>query len=84
MSPETKDQKIKVVSYSGYRGEEIPRSLIIDGKKINVVEIIKTWIEEDLMTRKVRRAFYLKGSDGLKHTIYYNENSMEWFYKIKI
>jgi len=82
MSSEIKYQRIKVMSYSGYRGEEIPRSLILEDKNIDVLEILKSWIEEDFMSRLRKRVFNLKGSDGLEYTIYYDENSMEWFYKI--
>ncbi len=74
--------KIKVISYSGYRGEEKPKVLIFENKSIDVVKILRFWIEEDYGNRGRKRGFYVKGSDGLMYTIYYDENSMEWFYAI--
>ncbi len=77
------DRKIKVVSYSGYRGEEIPRSFKLGDEIIEVVNIIRMWIEEDQMSRKRLRGFHLKGSDGSEHSIYYDEKSAEWYYKVR-
>lgn len=79
----TQKKKIKVKSYSGYRGEETPRSLILEDKNINVVEVIKTWIEEDQVNRRRLRCFHLKGRDGLEHIIYYDEESTEWYYRFR-
>lgn len=80
MSPEKK--KIKVISYSGYRGEEIPRSFILEDKDIGVSEIIKMWIEED-QNRKRLRGFHIKGSDGIEYILYYDEEKTEWYYRFK-
>lgn len=80
MSPEKR--KIEVISYSGYRGEEIPRSFILEDKNIGVSEIIKMWIEED-QNRGRSRGFHIKGSDGLEYILYYDEEKTEWYYRFK-
>ncbi len=77
------DQDIKVMSYSGYRGEENPRTFILQNKKIEILYILKSWIEEDYLSRERKRFFRIEGSDGLEHTIYYDEESMDWFYRIE-
>lgn len=74
------EERIKVITYSGYRGEEIPRFLILHGGEIEVIEITERWIEEGIEDRERKRFFIVKGSDGKKHKIYYDEKTMEWFY----
>lgn len=81
MSSEKK--KTKVISYSGYRGEEIPRSFILEDKNIEVSEIIKMWIEEDQENRVRLRGFHIKGSDGSEYILYYDEEKTEWYYRFK-
>lgn len=74
------DEMLEVITYSGYRGEEVPRGFSLHEKRVEVVEILDTWIEEDF-TNKVRKRFFkVKGKDGDTHQIYYNEKTLAWFY----
>ena len=41
------EEKITVVAYSGYRGEETPREFILHGNKVEVIEIVTAWIEQE-------------------------------------
>lgn len=75
------DNRIKVISYSGYREEETPRFILIHDEKIEVNAILDGWIEERLKDRVRKRFFKVKGSDGKRHTIYYNEKDRAWFYR---
>ena len=77
------EEKIEVIAYSGYRGEEIPRAMIFRGKKIEVKDILKRWTEEGVKDRKRKRVFKVKGSDGMIYTIYYDEKFMDWFCKVE-
>ena len=77
------DQRIEVIAYSGYRGEEIPRAMILHNGRIEVAEILSSWMEEGLKDRVRRRFFKIKGSDGKLYKIYYNEKLMEWFYIVE-
>ncbi len=72
-------EKISVSSYSGYRGDESPRAFSIRGERIEVIEIMKMWLEEDRETKKRKRFFTVKGSDGFIHKIFYDEETAEWF-----
>jgi hypothetical protein len=74
------DEKIEVVAYSGYRGEETPRKMILHDERIEVVEILSSWMEEGLEDRTRKRFFKVKGSDGHSHKIYLDEKLMDWFY----
>lgn len=74
------DERIEVIAYSSYRGEESPRVFIFHGEKIEVIEILNMWIEEGIEDKARKRFFKVKGSDGYMHKLYYAEKTMEWFY----
>jgi hypothetical protein len=74
------EEKIEVIAYSGYRGEETPRAIIFHDKKIEVKDILKTWVAEGIGDRERKRFYQIKGSDGVLHKIYYDEKAMEWFH----
>lgn len=76
------DEKLEVISCSGYRGEESPRVFILHNEKIEVLEILSRWIEEDLESKERRRFFKVKGSDGYVHKMYYDEKKRGWFLKL--
>jgi len=73
------EQKIKVIAYSGYRGEETPKTILLHGTRIEVNEILNQWIEEGLEDRATKRFYQIKGDDGVLYRIYYDEKVMEWF-----
>jgi len=76
------DQRIEVIAYSGYRGEETPKTMILGNTKIEVVEILNRWVEEGLEDRARKRVFKVKGSDGGLYQIYHDEEVMGWFHRI--
>lgn len=71
-------ERIEVVAYAGYRGEESPRTLLLDGKRIEVKKVLDRWTEEEAETGERRRCFKVKGSDFRTHVVCYDETSMEW------
>ena len=73
------EAKIEVITYSGYRGEETPRAFILRGKRIEVVQILRRWLEEGVEQRTRKRCFEVRGSDGREHRVYYDEIGLEWF-----
>jgi hypothetical protein len=77
------EEKINVFAYSGFRGEEIPKTFILDEKRIKIVEIQDRWVEEGLGDRATKQFFEVKGSDGANHEIFYDEKTTEWFYRSK-
>lgn len=76
------EEKISVAAYSGYRGEETPRELILHGEKVEVVEILSGWIEEGAEYKAIKRFFKVKGCDGSIHKIHYDEDENEWFHEV--
>jgi len=77
------EEKIEVIAYSGYREEETPRTILFHGERIEVIEILKRWIEERSEDRSRKRFFKIKGSDRAVHLIYYDEKVMEWLHIVK-
>lgn len=77
------EERIEVIAYSGHRGEETPRRLLFSGEKIEVIEVMKQWIEERSGDRSRKRFYQVKGSDGAIHILYYDEKIMEWFRTVK-
>ncbi|HEY6873410.1 MAG TPA: hypothetical protein VI298_11860 [Geobacteraceae bacterium] len=57
------EERVEVVAYAGYREEESPRALTIDGKRVEVRKVLDRWTEEDRETGKRRRCFKVKGDD---------------------
>jgi hypothetical protein len=75
------EEKIEVIAYSGYRGEETPRAFTHNQEKIEVIDILNRWVEEAFEEKGTKRFFICKGSDGGIHKIFYDEKSQEWYYK---
>lgn len=73
------DQPISVTCYSGYKGEEAPRSFIYENKSREICEIMERWCEKPLSGIGLRRFFKVKADDGMFYTIYYDEDLNIWF-----
>ena len=52
------DMDVRVECYAGYRGEETPRRLVFDARKITVAEVLDRWLAPD------HRYFKVLGDDG--------------------
>jgi hypothetical protein len=72
-------EKVEVIAYSGYRGEEVPRVFRWLGTKVGVAEIRKRWVEEGAEDRDTKRRFELIGTDGVAYSLIYDEQKQEWF-----
>lgn len=71
--------KIRVECYSGYRGEEAPRYILTENRKIEVKKIIDRWIAPD------HRYFKILGADRAIYIIRHDQETWQWeltFYRI--
>lgn len=75
--------RIKVLAYSGYRGNEKPTSLVINDETMAVVEILDRWIEESFSDKVRKRFFIVKTDNNQNYKIFIDETSSEWFCEIK-
>ena len=63
---------LQVECYSGHRGEETPRVLQIDERRIGVDEVLDAWLGPD------HRYFKVKGDDGDMYIIRQDTTTGSW------
>lgn len=73
------EERIEVIAYSGYRGDERPRAFIKNGERIELIEILSQWVEESVENRRRERVFVCKGGDGKVYPLVYDEMKEEWY-----
>ena len=64
--------RIRVECYSGYKGEETPRQLIIGEQVIGVVKILDQWLPPHHRDLKV------EGGDGSMYIVRPDKKSHSW------
>lgn len=63
---------LHVECYAGHTGEETPRMLMIDDRKIFVEEVLDRWLGPD------HRYFKLKGDDGRVYIVRQDTTTTGW------
>lgn len=63
---------LKVDCHAGYRGEETPRRLELEGRRVEVVEVLDRWYGPD------HRYFKLRGDDGAVYLLRHDEGADRW------
>ena len=63
---------IGVECYAGHRGEQTPRALILDDRRIAVADVVDAWLGPD------HRYFKLKGDDGHTYLVRHDERAGTW------
>lgn len=58
-------EKARVLCYSGYKGEETPRAILVDDKQIAVEKILSRKRMSDAETGRVREVFTGRTDRGL-------------------
>jgi hypothetical protein len=64
--------RIGVDCYAGYRGEQTPRALVIDGERVDVHEVVDQWLAPD------HRYFKLRGAAGHTYIVRHDVNTDCW------
>jgi hypothetical protein len=54
---------VKVLCHAGHRGEETPRRLGLDGREVELVEVLDCWLGPD------HRYFKMGGDDGATYLL---------------
>ena len=72
-------RKIGVTAYAGYRSGEQPRSFVLKGEKISIVQILSQWVEEAAEDKQQKRCYRVKGDDGFTYLLSYIEQTGEWY-----
>jgi hypothetical protein len=63
---------LKVDCHAGYRADETPRGLELEGWRVEVVEVIDRWLGPD------HRHFELRGDDGAVYLVRHDEAADRW------
>jgi hypothetical protein len=63
---------VRVECHAGHRGEETPRALDLEGRRVEVVEVIDRWFGPD------HRYFKLRGGDGAVYLVRHDERADRW------
>ena len=63
---------MSVECYSGHRGEQTPRALVLGGRRVAVAEVVDAWLAPDY------RYFKLRGADGDTYLVRHDERSNTW------
>ncbi len=66
------EYRVTVQCYAGYKGEERPTSFILQGRKVEVREIVDRWFDPDYNCYKV------VGEDGLRYLLRHDLNDGSW------
>jgi hypothetical protein len=63
---------VQVECYAGQRGEETPRRLRLDGRSVELVEVLDCWLGVD------HRYFKLRGDDGAVYILRHDTARGRW------
>ncbi len=72
MTPGEPIMQIKVECYAGYRGEETPRILWFESRKIEIKKMLDRWLDPNF------RYFKILGDDGGIYIIRHDMNTSVW------
>jgi len=74
-----KGKRVSLTAYAGYRGDEEPRSLMLEGRRITVTRIEERWVAQDADGGNRIRCFRVMGSDGQRHLLCCRETTNDWY-----
>ena len=66
-------QPVAVLAYSGYRGEQEPRAMVVAGARIEIDKIVRRWREPE------GRCFEVLDRDGVVHVLLCAESDLTWW-----
>ncbi len=64
--------EVRVECYAGHRGEETPRALAFDGRRVEVAEVLDRWLSPD------HRYFKVAGDDGARYILRHDVATGRW------
>ena len=68
----TRMTEVRVECHAGYRGEETPRRFHLEGRTVEIIEILARWTEPN------GRLFQVRGDDGRVSVLRLDEGEHRW------
>ena len=69
---------IKVYSHAGYKRGERPRAFELDGRRLTVLSVKKTWQEESGSGGRHKTVFRVHAHDGRNYDLSFDGATSEW------
>lgn len=69
---------ITVHSFSGFKRDESPRSFELEGKRLTVLRVAKTWQEESARGHHRKTVFRVHAHDGKTYEIALDQGTGAW------
>jgi len=69
---------ITVLAYAGFKRDEKPRAFELEGKRLTVLSVKKTWQEESEQGRHRKTYFRVHAHNGRTYDIALDSNTGEW------
>ena len=63
---------LRVECYAGHRGEETPRAIYIDERRVGVDEVLDRWLSPN------HRYFKVRGDDGDVYIVRHDSHANSW------
>jgi hypothetical protein len=72
---------IRVESYAGARADETPRRFALQGRSIEVLEVLDRWYQVESKPEWPRADYFkVRGDDGSDYLLKHDLESDEWFF----
>lgn len=72
-------EPVEVLWYAGGQADEVPRALVLDGRRVAVAEVVARWLAEiDAPGGSRQRGFRVRLEDGRVMTIVRAEGAGVW------
>ena len=78
MPHEGVELRVKVRCYSGFKAAERPLGFVLRGRELPVVEVERSWREEDASGRARWARFRVRAGDGGLYLLSRGEDTGEW------
>ena len=76
--------QVQVEAYAGYRANESPRAFVLEGRRVEVDQVVDRWYEGGLSPRDQKLDYYkVRTGDGREFILRYNAQFDSWAVLVK-
>ena len=71
---------VQVESYAGYKADETPRRFLIEGRWMEIVEVIARWHQIESQPERPRSDYFkVRATDGRDYLLRHDQEADKWF-----